>query len=320
MRLPCRSLRREWCKLQRTSTTMNSTHCQPLLRTAISLLSALLLVSSSLFTFVSLIAPSNHYVTLFFIFSFLFALSLSGLVRSKALTLFCVGGAVVCLMLSARLFGRNNRVRAFRLPSQQPVHLFSRFLPEEIGVYTGTLVGPYVGLMTEKEYNGLLAILNTSYRELRASRGYFPSPLYTTPFGSHTEKGFDLLVLDPGRSARGSLLFLHGAGGNFTLLCGVIAEAAAHADLKTYCPSMRLEGRWHRHDGRAILEKSIDFIRKDQQRGPLFVAGLSNGAAGAQALSAEYSTHFTGLILLYGYQRGVQDSVSTNFDNKRKGR
>jgi pimeloyl-ACP methyl ester carboxylesterase len=101
----------------------------------------------------------------------------------------------------------------------------------------------------------------------------------------------DLMVVEPSLPPRGALIFLHGFGGSFALECWLMAQP----DLVTFCPSVGWRGDWWNHA--RTLDETLALARR---RGfsQVYLAGLSNGGAGAARLAAHRG--FRGLVLVSG--------------------
>ena len=95
------------------------------------------------------------------------------------------------------------------------------------------------------------------------------------------------------------MVFLHGFAGSFTLECWLVARAADAIGAITVCPATGFSGRWSDRDGERTLRATLDFLRARNIR-RVYLAGLSNGAAGAAALAPRFAGSLAGLILISG--------------------
>src|SRR4029077_9562922 len=118
--------------------------------------------------------------------------------------------------------------------------------------------------------------------------------------GRQGPAAFDAIVIERARDAapaRSAVVFLHGFAGSFTLECWLVARAADAIGAITVCPATVLSGRWGDRDGERTLRATLDFLRARNIR-RVYLAGLSNGAAGAAALAPRFAGSLAGLILI----------------------
>jgi pimeloyl-ACP methyl ester carboxylesterase len=133
-----------------------------------------------------------------------------------------------------------------------------------------------------------------------ASEGAYPSPIVTTTLQLQKAGASDVIEIPaPSADSRSAVLFLHGYGGNFTLQCWAVAQAARKANAATFCPSTRLWGDWWRGDGPQIAKDTLENIRS---RGfdKIVLAGLSNGGLGASRMAPQLRDRIVGLMLISG--------------------
>jgi pimeloyl-ACP methyl ester carboxylesterase len=176
---------------------------------------------------------------------------------------------------------------------------------EEDLVFVGARILPFLGGITTREARNLNVQLGQAYQEYRSDQGFFGTPLVRTTLGMQSPAQFDLLIFPPGstssagNSGKQALIFLHGTGGNWSLLCWLVSRAASSQGLWTFCPSVGLLGDWNSKAGRETLSRTITHV---EERGlkPAYLAGLSAGAVGAAAIAAESGARFEGVILLFG--------------------
>jgi predicted esterase len=67
----------------------------------------------------------------------------------------------------------------------------------------------------------------------------------------------------------------------------------------TLCPATGPQGAWWDDDGDATLKATLDYAH-DIGMNRVYLAGLSNGAAGASVLAHKYSARLSGLVLISG--------------------
>jgi pimeloyl-ACP methyl ester carboxylesterase len=95
------------------------------------------------------------------------------------------------------------------------------------------------------------------------------------------------------------VVFLHGYAGSFTLECWLVARAASAIAAVTVCPATEFSGHWSSPAGEQTFRETLHYLRgRGIER--VYLAGLSNGAVGASALAARFSSSLNGLILISG--------------------
>jgi predicted esterase len=154
--------------------------------------------------------------------------------------------------------------------------------------------------VTHDERERLPQEMRAAYGEMRAAVGTFPSPVLNTLVRRQAPSGFDALVFEPrGGPSGAAVVFLHGFGGSFALECGLVAEAAQAIGAFTVCPATGIGGHWAGGDGERIVRATLDYVHA---RGihRIYLAGLSNGAAGASALAPRFASSLAGLVLISG--------------------
>jgi pimeloyl-ACP methyl ester carboxylesterase len=134
---------------------------------------------------------------------------------------------------------------------------------------------------------------------MNRAEGSTPSPIVTTLLNRQDRDGFDTIVVSGPPPTTHAVVFLHGSGGNFTLQCWMVAQAAARAGAATFCPSTRFTGDWWTGPGPAIARETLDDVRA---RGfdRIVLAGLSNGGVGASRLAPQLRGGIVGLLLVSG--------------------
>jgi pimeloyl-ACP methyl ester carboxylesterase len=125
-----------------------------------------------------------------------------------------------------------------------------------------------------------------------------------TTFGRQGPDGFDTLVFEAsGPAASAGVVFLHGYGGSFRLECWLVAEAARAIGAITVCPATGFRGHWNGRDGERTVRAALDYLHARGVR-RVYLAGLSNGAAGASTLAPKFAPMLSGLILISGAPSG----------------
>lgn len=147
-------------------------------------------------------------------------------------------------------------------------------------VVTGVQVLRILQGITPHEIEGLEPALAKAYDEFEASVGVIASPmLKSVTLGSMVGTP-DSLVFDLPDSAsrRGTVVFLHGTAGNWSLGCWLVARAAARAHFRTVCPSAGALGLWGA-DSNGTVRNTIQWIKASHDE-PVVLSGLSAGAVG----------------------------------------
>ena len=154
--------------------------------------------------------------------------------------------------------------------------------------------------MLREERDGLVRETHDAYVEMRRDGGTAPSPVLDTVLGRQTPNGFDALVFEAPQPAPGAaVLFLHGYGGSVRLECWLVATAARSVGALTICPATGLSGHWSGRDGERVAAATLDYLHGLGIH-RVYLAGLSNGAAGASALAPKLAPSLAGLILISG--------------------
>lgn len=188
------------------------------------------------------------------------------------------------------------------LPGGGSARLLTRIYPESDGALAAAWFLRLTHGMRDPEAEVFADILRRAYARATPAVEALPTPAITTYLGLQSPSAFDTLVIPPppgGATPSAAAVFLHGYAGNFYVYCWEFAQAAGSANLVTLCPSMAASGAWWTERGRQTLEVTLDYAR---QRGlhRIYLAGLSNGAAGASVLSLSLQRKLSGLVLISG--------------------
>jgi pimeloyl-ACP methyl ester carboxylesterase len=178
--------------------------------------------------------------------------------------------------------------------------LTDRLFPEADVAVTSARAVIMTGMLPANDTKNLVPTLKRAFATMNQAEGNNPSPILMTSLGLQTEDAFDTIeVAAPSPDAHAAVLFLHGYGGNFTLQCWTIAQAARRAGAATSCPSTRLAGDWWSAPGPAIVRASM---RRLRARGfdRIVLAGLSNGGVGASRIAPALGGGIVGLLLVSG--------------------
>lgn len=133
------------------------------------------------------------------------------------------------------------------------------------------------------------------------------SPLLPTLIAGQSPESFDMLHYEV-HAPRGTVVFLHGLGGNIASICWEVAQAAKSANFETRCPSIAATGNWESEEGRAIVEATLHTIEHD---GPIVLIGLSRGAHGAALLAPQLRSELDGVVLISGAARAQVAQLPT---------
>jgi pimeloyl-ACP methyl ester carboxylesterase len=178
--------------------------------------------------------------------------------------------------------------------------LTNRLFPEADVAVTSARAVIMTGMLPANDTKSLVPTLKRAFETMNQAEGSNPSPILMTSLGLQTEDAFDTIdVAAPSPYAHAAVLFLHGYGGNFTLQCWMIAQAARRAGAATFCPSTRLAGDWWSAPGPAIVRGSMRRLRApgfDR----IVLAGLSNGGVGASRIAPALGDGIVGLLLVSG--------------------
>jgi pimeloyl-ACP methyl ester carboxylesterase len=103
---------------------------------------------------------------------------------------------------------------------------------------------------------------------------------------------------------------LHGYAGNFLVYCWEVAQAASAAGLLTICPSETADAGWWTKQGEQTYVRTVRQLRAMGIR-RIYLAGLSNGAAGASVIASRHGAELSGLILISGVRAAQPPSLPT---------
>jgi len=176
----------------------------------------------------------------------------------------------------------------------------NRLVPESTATVLAVPLLTLGGVISPTEAEGFSSALRQEYTRLsEAVGGVPPTPLITTFTGGQSSQAFDVVTIRTGASGRDSAIMLHGFGGNWLLLCWLVADALRDSVSVTVCPSSAVGAPWGSHDGRQTVLSIIRRLRDEGLNEPLLI-GLSAGAVGASELSQELPGEFRAAALLFG--------------------
>lgn len=194
------------------------------------------------------------------------------------------------------------RLQLIELPADKDTRLVNRLFPEPDGCLVAAALLKLKGGLEDEEGPQLGAILASAYDRMDVSAAAQPTPAIATYLGLQTPEAFDTIVIPPPNGPErphGAVVFLHGYAGNFFVYCWEIAQAAGAAGLLTVCPSLGPDGAWWTERGDQTY---VEVARHLRQRGVrhVYLAGLSNGGAGASVIGLKHHLDLSGLILISG--------------------
>lgn len=205
-------------------------------------------------------------------------------------------------LVRAVLVRGSEQTRLTTLPADSGARLLSRLYPEPDGTLAAAGLLALRGGLNDPEASRFGEILQQAYARSEPSAALLPTPAIATYLGLQSPTAFDTIVIRPPEkrtAADGALVFLHGYAGNFYVYCWEIAQAAAAANLVTLCPSTGPSGAWWEPSGEQTLEAVLDYAHEIGMN-RIYLAGLSNGAAGASVLSLKYSKRLAAVVLISG--------------------
>lgn len=214
-------------------------------------------------------------------------------------------GALLVLgpwLLRVALVRGSEQTRLTTLPEDSGPRLLSRLYPETDGTLAAASVLRLTQGLRDPEASKFGRILEEAYERAEPSAAMMPTPAIATYLGLQGAHGFDTVVIRPPEqrvAADAALVFLHGYAGNFYVYCWEAAQAAASANLLTLCPSTGASGAWWESSSEATLLATLDYAHAIGMN-RVYLAGLSNGAAGASELALKHRARLAGLVLISG--------------------
>lgn len=196
----------------------------------------------------------------------------------------------------------SERVRLTTLPDDGGARLVNKLYPERDGTLLAAKLLGFVRPLHDDEAAHFPQILEDAFARTDPPASDVPTPAIATYLGLESATQFDALVISPppGRAASdAALIFLHGYAGNFYIYCWEIAQAAAAANLITICPSTDASGRWWMPGGEQVFQQTLDYAHRSGMN-RVYLAGLSNGGAGASELALSHARELSGLVLISG--------------------
>jgi pimeloyl-ACP methyl ester carboxylesterase len=211
-----------------------------------------------------------------------------------------LGAALFALAVIIRLLAApdGDSMEMQRIPeSNLAASLLNRPVPEADSALVGAwwiLVGStYIDDVDDT----LLDAMSESYAMMAEDEGIVGSPWAATYLGMQSRESFDMQVFEADGDA--AVIFLHGFGGNFTLPCWEVAQAAERANVATFCPSTEWQGRWWLGGAVAVLRETLEHVRAEGYD-RVYLAGLSNGGIGLSRIAPKFADDVDGLIFISG--------------------
>jgi pimeloyl-ACP methyl ester carboxylesterase len=224
--------------------------------------------------------------------------------RSLGYRLLAAGGLLVLgpWLGRAVLVRGSEQARLTTLPADTGARLLSRLYPEPDGAIAMAGLLTALGRVKDDEAAQLPQILRAAYERTEPNAATQPTPAIATYLGLQSPSSFDTIVIRPPEqrvAADGAVVFLHGYAGNFYVYCWELAQAAAAANLLTLCPSTGPSGAWWEPSGEQTMLATLDYAHAIGMN-RFYLAGLSNGAAGASVLALKHQKRLAGLLLVSG--------------------
>jgi hypothetical protein len=213
-----------------------------------------------------------------------------------------LGALVIVVTLTVRWVAADRgQTRLITLPRAPSARWLARTFDEQDIALIGARLLPLLWRLPPDERRQLVPSLESAYASMRRDSGLVASPVIDTLLSRQEPRAFDTVVIEPtnGAQPRAGVLFLHGFAGSFTLECWLVSAAARAIGAVTVCPATEFSGHWNSRDATRIIEVSLDYLRsRGVER--VYLAGLSNGGAGAGVFAAQRPSSLSGAILISG--------------------
>lgn len=218
-----------------------------------------------------------------------------------------IGALVFLTVAVARLASSGDDPRGHLTlePSGESGRFLSRLFEERDGAILGARMIGAIGANEGEELERLGEVMTEHYPRMDAEGLALGTPILATYADLQSPEAFDGYVFEPNEPSTTALVFLHGSGGSFVLMCWQLARTATRAGLWAHCPAMSASGRWNTELGRAILDAQLDALaRRGIER--VVLAGLSNGALALSEMAPSLlarrheAPRIVGLVLVSG--------------------
>ncbi len=206
-----------------------------------------------------------------------------------------------CLLRIAIVQG-DSQTQLTTLPADSGPRLLSRIFPEPDGTLAAAGLLQRRGSLRDPESTRFAEILAQAYARTTPNAAFMPTPAIATYLGQQSPSAFDTIVIRPPErrvAPDGAVVLLHGYAGSFYVYCWEMAQAASGANLLTLCPATGPSGSWWDEDGAEIVRQTLDYAHGIGMN-RVYLAGLSNGAAGASVLGHKLQRRLAGLVLVSG--------------------
>ena len=216
-------------------------------------------------------------------------------------------------LLRAVWVSGSERARLTVLPEDSGPRLLSKLYPEPDGTLLASRLLTMAGRLHDVEAPRFPEILQQAFERTDPAASGVPSPAIATYLGLQSPTAFDTLLIAPPKSRVASdaaVVFLHGYAGNFYVYCWELAQAAAAANLVTLCPSVDASGAWWTSVGEQTLRATLEYAHRVGYN-RIYLAGLSNGAAGASVLALSHAQELSGLVLVSGVRAASPPALPT---------
>jgi predicted esterase len=211
-----------------------------------------------------------------------------------------LAGTAIAMVVIVRVLASTEPGGMPTLPGATSSRWLGRIVDEQDVSLIGARLLAWRWPLARDEREGLLREMRAAYVEMRDDANASPSPVLDTALGRQRPEGFDTLVFEAeGYGSGTAVVFLHGYGGSFRLECWLVARAARAINAITVCPATGFSARWGGRDGERTLRATLEYLHARGIR-RVYLAGLSNGAAGASALAPKFTSSLVGLILISG--------------------
>lgn len=222
---------------------------------------------------------------------------------------------LVCpLLVRTQLATGSDRLRMVLLPALGGVRLVNTLYPESDGARIAAgVLDNMMGGLDDEESTRFGEVLGESYARIGPDADLLPTPAIATYLGMQSPRAFDSIVIPPASQPgepTGALIFLHGYAGNFLVYCWEAAQAASAAGLLTVCPSETSDAGWWTKTGEQTFVRTVQQLRAMGIK-RIYLAGLSNGAAGASVIAMRHQRELAGLILISGVRAAQPPSLPT---------
>jgi pimeloyl-ACP methyl ester carboxylesterase len=196
----------------------------------------------------------------------------------------------------------SEQTKLITLPGNEGPSVVSRIYPESDGTLIMAGLLGAMGSLQDPEAARFGEILTAAYERTDPHATLQPTPAIGTYLGQQGPDAFDTIVIRPPErrvAADGAVVFLHGYAGSFYVYCWEMAQAASAANLVTLCPATGPSGTWWDDTGSEILRLTLEHAHTLGMN-RVYLAGLSNGAAGASVLASKFQQRLAGLVLISG--------------------